>query len=210
MLIDVASAARELRIVDVWREGNETGIVTSKLLYDTTVPNNHAPLPLPLLGWVNHVTVGVNSLGYLCRPGADKDWACIPFLIPRTNDWTVYKLIPPGARCNHAGVAEFRGVTSWNARSWGAEVENRADGSEPITERQYVKLALLYANFAAANKTDDQWCVSHSLIAVPHGRRSDPEAGGFRASVFWDLVQQVRRQWPWESPHVWWGGGYAG
>lgn len=210
MKIHVPTEAARLKIVDVFKPGNPSGHVTNPKLYDRSAPGNNAPAVKPYMGWINHITVGTNSLPFLTQGTVGGNWACIPYLVPRGDNPTVYKLIPDDHRGHHAGVASFMGISDFSSQFSGVEIENLGNGKQEVDQWQYVKVALLYAYFSAKFKTDDRWCLSHSLIASPHGRRSDPEAGFFRYSVFWDLVAQIRRDWPqlWSMP-VWWGKGIA-
>lgn len=208
MIIDVQDAAAKLRVVDVWQSGNSSGVVThpSKYFRQGVKPYDR---------FVRHVTAGTNSLGWLAGTNTV---ACIPYLIPTNatdphpENWTVYKMIPDDSRCFHVGDMEWRGEqeTFWHPRTMGHEIENVANFRTPIEDRQYVKSALLYAYDCARYRWQDNMVFDHSLIAVPHtnvgGRRTDPQAGLFREAVWWDLIWQIRRAWPWQDVPRWDGG----
>lgn len=203
-IIDVKAAAASLRVVDVWRPGNPSGVVTHFSMYWTAGAK-------PYDRFVRHVTVGTNSLAYLAR---NDRLACIPYLVPTKasdmfpDNWTVFKMIPDEARAYHVGDMEWRGETEavWHPRSMGHEIENRGDFAHEIEQRQYIKSALLYAHDCALYKWQDTMVFDHATIAIPHGRRTDPQAGLFRESIWWDYITQIRSNWPWTDVPVWYGG----
>lgn len=203
MIIDVADCAAKLRVIDIFKP-NSTGVVTHPSMYwaDGAVPYDR---------FVRHVTVGSNSLAYLAH---NDRLACIPYLIPTkasdpfADNWTVFKMIPDGTRAYHVGDMEWRGQTEqfWHPRSMGHEIENLGDFRHPIETRQYIKSALLYAHDCAVYRWDDTMVFDHATIAIPHGRRTDPQAGLFREGVWWSYIWQIRNAWPWQDVPVWWGG----
>src|SRR5262245_12544172 len=73
MIIDVAACAAALRVVDVWKSGNPSGVVTVPSKY------HRQPQGVTYDRFVRHVTAGSNSLSWLAGPNTD---ACIPYLIP--------------------------------------------------------------------------------------------------------------------------------
>lgn len=206
--INVAEAAAKLRVIDVWRVGNPSGVVThpSKYFRQGVKPYDR---------FVRHVTAGRNSLNWLAGTFTV---ACIPYLIPTgafdpdPDNWTVYKMIPDDARCYHVGDMEWHGEQEafWHPRAMGHEIEHVADFRTEIEERQYLKSALLYAYDCARYRWQDFNVFDHSTIAVPHtntgGRRTDPQAGLFRESAWWDAILQIRAAWPWQDVAVWHGG----
>lgn len=202
MIIDVPYWANNLQIVDIWQLGNPTGIVTEPVRYDHAL--GVAPPVEPLVHWVRHVTVGTNSLAWLARNSPEK--ICIPYLIPPTRNFVVYKMIPDGTRCHHIGDAEWNGHTeAWlGPRCSGFEIENIGNFRTEILDEQYIKAGMIYAYECALNHMRDYNILDHSNIAIPHGRRRDPQAGLFRESKFWNVVLQVREAWPWPIP-VWYG-----
>lgn len=210
-LIDVADAAAKLRVVDVWKAGNPSGVVTVSSKYFRTGAKQYDR-------FVRHVTVGTDSLKWLAGTGTV---ACIPYLIPTDasdpspDNWIVWKMIPDDARCFHVGDMEWHGEneTFWHPRASGHEIENRGDFKTPIEFRQYVKSALLYAYDCARYKWLDRMVFDHSHIAIDHtasgGRRTDPQAGLFVESIWWNLIEQIRNDWPWNNPNdppLWRGG----
>lgn len=209
MKFNVQEWANKLKVVSVFQPGNESGIVTDRRLYDPNFPGNRAPVPAPYEYFIRHVTVGVNSLSWLAGGSIPETWASVNMLIPRGMNFTVYKLFPDNFRGNHVGDAEWMGRTEGYIapRAYGVEWENRANGTEAVDQSQYIKGALIYAYWCAENKTLDRKVLDHSLIAIPHGRRMDPQAGLWSDQTFWDCVAQIRRAWPtnWPFP-VWWGG----
>lgn len=214
MKLDVGHWAGKLDVVSTFIPGNKSGHVTNPLLYDPNAPNKPpgyggAPKALPYKFWVRHVTAGSSSLGFLTQGTVGGNWACIQYLIPRGDNFTVYKLIPDWARCYHVGNAEWRGITNNELarQSKGVEIENLANWKQEIDTAQYIKFALIYCYDTALDKMQDYNVLDHSTIARPHGRRSDPQAGLFREVIFWDFVQQIREAWPWgDKPALWHGG----
>lgn len=171
--------------------------------------------PGPYRKAIKHVTVGSNSLLWLADTSP---FASIPYLIPtKASDpdpanWTVYKIIPDDMYGYHVGDMEFHGEdeTDWHPIAWGFEVENLGDFAHPVEQRQYIKAALLYAYDCAVHKWFDREVYDHSTIAIDHtaagGRRTDPQAGLWVDSIFWDYVRQVRDAWPWPNLPIWRGG----
>ena len=204
MKFDVAEWAGKLEVVNVFAQGNKSGVVTEQIRYDSSL--GVAPRPEPLVYWIRHVTVGTDSLAWLARTSPQK--ICIPYLIPRAGA-RVFKMIPDGTRCHHIGDAEWHGKNEgWLApRCSGFEIENLGTWAQEITDEQYIKAGLIYAYDSALYSLQDYNVLDHSNIAVPHGRRSDPQAGLFRESLFWGVVKRVRDEWPW--PIAAWNGGRA-
>lgn len=165
---------------------------------------------------VKHVTVGANSLLWLADTAPE---ASIPYLVPTKasdpdpDNWTVYQIIPPTHYGFHIGNMEWHGEdeNDWHETTWGFEIENKGDWKTPVEKRQYIKAALLYAFACAENQWLDRDVFDHSHIAIDHtaagGRRTDPQAGLWVDSIFWDYVEQIRDNWPWgNSPALWRGG----
>lgn len=202
MNFDVAHWASNLQVIDIFNP-NPTGVITERVRYDHTL--GVAPKPEPMVHWIRHTTAGKNSLAWLARTSPGK--ICIPYLVPMTRSFVVFKMIPDGTRCHHIGDAEWHDRTEgWLApRCGGIEIENIADWSTEILDEQYIKAGMIYAYECAMNRLQDYNILDHSNIAIPHGRRTDPQASLFRESMFWFVVQKTRDQWPWGIP--WWGGG---
>lgn len=193
--------ARDLRVVNVFQPGNETGWVTPRILYDPTL--GKAPVLSGYRFWMDHGTVGTNTLrfwgeGKSAVPG---NWTLAHYLVPR--DTTVYKdnqphdtrnvlfkMVPDGFTCNHTGDC-IGPIGNHNAE--GVEYESLQNGTHDITDMQYIKGALLYAYNSRAHLIPDWFRVPHGLVAEPWGRRSDPWAGKFDIARSWEIVQAIRR-----------------
>lgn len=198
--------AQALRVVDVWKEGNETGWVTPRVLYDPAVKVNGesmAPSKLMTRYWVDHGTVGTNTLRFWGERGSilNGAYSLAKYLVPRdTTQYAdnsirdtsnvVFKMIPDWAACNHTGVciAPFS-----NRNSVGVEYESRQNGTHDITDLQYIKGALIFTHDAAQDKIRDYFRVPHGIIALEWGRRTDPWAGLFDIARSWEIVQDIRR-----------------
>ena len=93
---------------------------------------------------------------------------------------------------------------------WGAADPQLAELREFAEQRQYVKAALLYARQCAVDKWLDREVYDHSTIAIDHtaagGRRTDPQAGLWIDSIWYDYIRQIRDAWPWTDVPVWRGG----
>ena len=200
-MTDMFERARALRVVDVFKPGNETGWVTPRILYDPTL--GKVPRLERAQFWMDHGTVGTNTLRYWGEgksANADAEWTCAHYLVPRdltqyrdgamhdTRD-VVFKMIPDGWAANHAGNC----ITPiGNHNSLGCEYESLQNGRHDITDRQYEKGALIYTYAAALYSIRDYFRVPHGLVAEPWGRRTDPWAGQFDIARSWELVQQIR------------------
>jgi hypothetical protein len=214
MAIDLNEAARNLKVVLVYQDGNETGWVTPRVLYDYTVKTPRS-LAFPLgevvaprkertIAWFLHGTVGANTLAYWGsgQSATPKGmWTLAKYLVPhdqtqyrdgRVYDTalTVFKMHPDWAASNHTGYC-FGPFN--NRNSIGVEYESRQNGIHDISAMAYVKGALLYAYQAAYDHLNDAFCVSHGLVASPWGRRTDPWAGKFDFAYHWWLVEEIRR-----------------
>lgn len=222
-LIDAYEAATTLRVVDVFRPGNETGYVTPPDLYEPRRTPDGRGWEIPprgnILFWMDHATVGTNTLPYFAgipgvqlagsvRDGRD---VCCPYLIPKDRTLyadgrvadtsrVVFKMTPANRACNHTGpCVPFTGVTPDNANTDGVEYENLQNGADPFTEWQIVKGALIYVYSAVVNRIPDYRRVSHGVVAEPWGRRTDPFTRGmFPFSRSWAYVEAIRR-----DPRIW-------
>lgn len=209
-LFDVADAAARLKVIDTWKQGNPSGVLTQGSRYEPQ------PDGVKYDRFIRHVTAGTNSLKWLAQTGPAR--VSIPYLIPTKasdpdpNNWTVWKMIPDGNYTFHVGDMEWRGEQEgfWHPRSMGHEIENIANFRTPIEQRQYVKSALLYAYDCARWKWLDTMVFDHSQIAVPHtnegSRRTDPQAGLFNEGVWWEYIWWIRDNWPWQDIARWDGG----
>jgi hypothetical protein len=201
--VDLVHWAANLQVVDVHKVGNPTGWVTDRRLYDPRIPGNHAPTYTRPGWWMDHGTVGSNTLRYWGTGGSIRAgaWSLATYLIPhnetvyadnkaRDTTFTVFKMIPDGYACNHAGDC----ITPiHNGNSIGCEYESMQNGTYDIEQAQYVKGALMYCYDSALYGIPDHARVSHGLVAEPHGRRRDPFAGPYDYDYSWHLVREVRR-----------------
>lgn len=211
MAIDLYEAARRLQVIDVFKIGNITGWVTPRPLYDPAL--GRAPRLATVQWWMDHGTVGTNTLRFWGEGGSLNDragWSCTQYLAPRdltvyrdgaqydTRD-TVFKMVPDGYATNHTGDCIY---PINNTNTLGLEYESRQNGTHDITDAQYIKGALLYANAAARYRIPDYFRVPHGLVREPWGDRTDPWAGRFDIARSWELVQQIR-----QDPRIWayWG-----
>lgn len=215
MIINVGHEAGTLNVIDIWKPGNPTGIVTKRILYDPAVKwtdgQSYAPTPHTPEGLIMHATaikkLGDSSLRFLAELTVGGNWACINYLVPEGDNPNVYKLVPDGFMANHVGIAEWRGRKDLNGRFLGIENEKTANWQDAVEVKQIIKDALIWCYEAARYHLLDINMLSHSMVAVPHGRRTDPESSLFRWAMFWDFVAQIRRNWPWgNSPALWLGG----
>jgi N-acetyl-anhydromuramyl-L-alanine amidase AmpD len=212
--MDYADYAARLKITDVWKPGNPTGVVTDKRLYDPDAPGANCVRWRGPRGLIMHGTAGTNSLSWLAGGTVGSSWASIHYLLPR-DDYTVYKMVPDGYAANHAGVAGWHdpalvGV-NLNSCFYGIECEDLQNWgrTQSITPAQHVKAALIWCYLSARDKLNDRYVLGHSQIAQPWGRRSDPEAGLWSWRDFWQHVQATRATdavWQlWGLPR--WDGG---
>lgn len=206
--VDLYDIAQRLGIVDVWAQGNETGWVTPRELYDPAL--GHVFKARPFTRWLDHGTVGTNTLRFWGERGSihNGTFTLAHYLVPHEQtqyadglahdtSLTVFKMVPPGYACNHTGLCS--GNIN-NTNTLGMEYENLQNGKEPFSDLQYAKGALVYAYDAAANGIRDCFRTSHGLVAVEiengqlkWGRRTDPFAGPFDFAYSWELVQAARR-----------------
>lgn len=215
MIINVGHEAGTLKVEDIWKAGNSTGIVTDPVLYNPAVRwtdgKVYAPPSHPPEGLIMHATaikkLGQSSLRFLAEQTVGGNWACINYLVPEGDNPLIYKLVPDGFMANHVGIAEWRGRTDLNGRFLGIENEKTANWQDAVEVKQIIKCALIWCYESAKHRLLDINVLSHSLVAVPHGRRSDPESSLFAWAMFWDFCYQIRRNWPWgTSPALWLGG----
>jgi N-acetyl-anhydromuramyl-L-alanine amidase AmpD len=213
MSIDYEAFARRLKVIDVWRPGNQSGAVTDRRLYDRSVSDSEAPTWAGSRGLIMHGTQGTNSLGWLTGGSIGSTWASAHYLLPR-DTYTVYKLIPDGFGANHAGTSDWHdpALTEHpNSCMYGIECEDLQDWGRTagITPTQHVKAALIWCYLSARDHLNDRYVLSHSQIAIPWGRRSDPEAGLWSWRDFWGHVAAIRATdavWLyWNLPR--WDGG---
>lgn len=204
MAVDYLDYASRLKIVDVFKPGNPSGVVTDKRLYDPDVQGSRAPgspnsntarwpTDTKGRGMIMHATVGTNSLRYLAGGSIlDGRWVSAHYLLSK-DDYTVHKLIPDGFGANHCYPGTWRGyVNNINSNFYGVEVENRQNNSDPFTSGQYIKFALIWAYLSARDGISDLMIAYHGIVAPP-GHRTDPYTGGvWDAGAFWRAVWGVR------------------
>lgn len=86
---------------------------------------------------------------------------------------TIYKMVDPAYKANHAGISFYDGRIRMNRYSIGICFENQYP--EEYTDAQYASgawlIKTLYKRFPEA-KTHP--LLGHSDIAIPRGRKSDP------------------------------------
>ena len=199
--MDAHDVALQLRVVDVWQDGNETGYITPKILYDPSL--GMAPWLGAVDAWLLHGTAGRNTLRFWGEGGSAVagNWTLAQLLVPRDQtayadgkvhdtSFTVFKMAPDGSGCNHAGPC-CANIT--NSNSIGVEHESLQNGTHDITPLMYTKSALLYAHDSAKLHLKDWRCQQHGIVAInPVGRRSDPYAGLFDIAYWWSLVVGIR------------------
>lgn len=200
-VIDYFETAKALEIIDVWKEGNPTGWVTPKELYDPAF--GHAPKKGKTIAWFDHGTVGMNTLEFWCTRGSINSGAytLAKYLVPhdttkyadgKVHDTrlVVFKMIPDWATCNHTGLCI--GPPFSNTNSDGMEYESLQNGTHDISDMAYVKGALVFTHDAVLNKIKDYFRLAHGIAALPWTRRTDPWAGLFDIARSWTIVQAVR------------------
>src|SRR4051794_40174971 len=100
-------------------------------------------------------------------------------------DGTVVRLVGDHLRAWHAGESEWKGASHVNDFSLGWELANRNDGKEQYTPAQYAALSRLGAHYVAQGL--DLGCfVAHADVALPRGRKTDPQGfdwTGFKIEV---------------------------
>lgn len=100
-------------------------------------------------------------------------------------DGTVVRLVGDHFRAWHAGESEWKGITHVNDFSLGWELANRNDGRELFTTAQYATVARLSAHYVSQGLPLSAF-VSHAEVAMPRGRKTDPEGFdwmGFKIEV---------------------------
>ena len=135
-----------------------------------------------------------SSIGYICTPGLANPPVSYHCIVGRTGN--VYELVDPGERAWHAGVSSFNGIADCNNYSVGVCLSNKQDGIEPFTEDAQRSAAeycaYLMSQFPAITL---QNITTHTVVALPPGRKCDPEkCGAFNVSQFRELVADYRKQ----------------
>ena len=99
------------------------------------------------------------------------------FVVDR--DGTVIQMVPLTKRAWHAGVSSFDGVPGVNDYSIGIEMTNDNDGKDPYPSAQYAAVAEIIRRCRLHYNIPDSRIVSHAVVALPPGRKTDPEGFDF-------------------------------
>jgi N-acetylmuramoyl-L-alanine amidase len=89
-------------------------------------------------------------------------------------DGKIYQTAPLSMNAGHAGKSRFKGRNRVNDFSIGIELINRGNGRDPFPEAQYRSLARLVAWLCHKYSIDWSHVTTHSEVAIPRGRKSDP------------------------------------
>jgi len=100
------------------------------------------------------------------------------FVVDR--DGTVVQMVSLDKRAWHAGVSRLDGVDGVNDFSIGIEMTNLNDGKDPYPEAQYKAVAEIIRRCREHYNIPDSRIVSHALVALPPGRKTDPEGFNFQ------------------------------
>jgi murein DD-endopeptidase MepM/ murein hydrolase activator NlpD len=90
-------------------------------------------------------------------------------------DGKVYRMVPDDKRAWHAGVGDYNGRQDWNDSSIGIEIENANDGRDEYTPQQRAALAALMRDLQRRYNIQRGNVVTHSQVAYPRERKSDPQ-----------------------------------
>jgi N-acetylmuramoyl-L-alanine amidase len=115
-----------------------------------------------------------STINWLCNPVSKASYHA---LIHR--DGWVSRLVPDERKAWHAGVSEWNGIRDVNDISLGLSFSNRNDGKERLTQAQLdiAKAVVQYWR----SRYDIEAVVTHTMVARPVGRKTDPErAPNFR------------------------------
>lgn len=165
-------------------------------------PRNREPV-----GVVMHTTIGTNSLAWLQRGSymAGTPASCDKLF---AKDGTIYLLTRYDEMSYHAGASRWHGITdergTLNRTHLGYEIESLDNKAGLITPAQYLSVAASYAYDSARGRFLDTNLVSHARCALPAGRKSDPM--WFDWGWFWQIVWDIRREWPAGWPVAQWLG----
>jgi N-acetylmuramoyl-L-alanine amidase len=134
-----------------------------------------------------HSSEGTNSLGWLTTDSPPPNNVSAHALINRIGHR--YHLVDPQDVAYHAGVCRW-GITNYN--SLGIEIENKSELGTGVHEDyptiQLATTAHLLAGFMYSFGVDRDHIVYHRDIAMPRGRRTDPDF--FPEDLFWPLVTE--------------------
>ena len=98
------------------------------------------------------------------------------FIVDRNG--SVIEMVPPEKRAWHAGKSALGGVPDLNNFSVGIEMVDRNDG-QPYSDAQYDAVAGLIRRLRARYDLPNARIVSHAVVALPTGRKSDPVGFNF-------------------------------
>jgi N-acetyl-anhydromuramyl-L-alanine amidase AmpD len=211
--IDYLDRSKKLRVRDIWKAGNGSGVVTDPRLYDPDL--GEVFRWRGAVGGVLHVTVDADDVGsmkYLAGGSLlDGRNVSAHYHFP-DDELTVNKMVPDGTAPNHCGQSSWPTIPSpLNSRMYGFEVRNRGNWSQPVSDDQLVKVALVWAYLSSLEMKNTGKgllninLLSHSAIATygegdraqghrpgDRGRRSDPEAGLFDYARFYEHLSIIR------------------
>lgn len=139
---------------------------------------------------VIHATAGVDSLAHLCdpNPGNNPENAVSAHnLITKTGK--IYQLVKYNRRAWHAGWAALPSITeNIGDCSIGIEIENLNNGRDPYPAAQLKAAVELVQNLVAEYNIARIHVVKHADVALPLGRKSDPQGSAFDMENFLDQV----------------------
>lgn len=142
---------------------------------------------------VLHHTGGRNSLSWLSGGHSVSTHKLF------AKDGTIFKIVPERKRAWHAGQSEYAGRTDWNDFSLGYEIENMGDGRDPYPPLQYEAVAMSCCYDCALYRIPDFWIRCHREIALPRGRKQDPDLT-FDLNHLWNIMRRIREDWPFPIP----------
>lgn len=132
----------------------------------------------PRRGIVIHESNGHHSLGYLLGEGQTSEKPrSADILLGRSGE--VYLISRPGRYVRHTGTARHRlyqeSDFSIDQGYVGVELENHTAAGEVPTTAQYISLAFVCVGLVLQHGMSILNIVPHYEVALPHGRRKDPE-----------------------------------
>lgn len=152
-----------------------------------TVEGLLSPRRFPRRLIVLHETIGVRSLGWLQSGSLAKGSpASCDFLISRVGD--IFQIGRPGYYTYHTGTARWQLYQdpdySLNMSGVGIELENLPSAGQAITSSQYIACGALCRELIFKHKLRLTNIVGHYEIALPRGRKSDPQ------TLNWQMLSQ--------------------
>lgn len=135
---------------------------------------------------VIHATAGTDSLAHLRNPapgGKPERAVSAHDLIAK--DGTIFHLVDYDKRAWHAGKSAIPGLPGDpGSLSIGIELENMNDGRDPYPAPQLAAAVELVRGLVAEFNIPRQYVVRHADIALPRGRKTDPQAPAFNMQGF--------------------------